>query len=214
MSSSSREIILNQVRHALTQKAELNAKPDLHAPIYFKPANKSSLDFFTENFQKTKGQLFLCKNEAAFPAVFEPLVKQKAFNHIFAWEEKIISLLNRTKVSFSSSSQDNFVQADLGVTSCESLIARTGSILFSSATASGRRLSIFPHTNLVIAYTSQLKEDIIDGLKEIKTSHKELPSMISLTSGPSRTADIEKTLVLGAHGPKELILILINDTSI
>jgi L-lactate dehydrogenase complex protein LldG len=37
------------------------------------------------------------------------------------------------------------------------------------------------------------------------------PSMVSLTTGPSRTADIEKTLVLGAHGPKEIILFFIDD---
>jgi L-lactate dehydrogenase complex protein LldG len=37
----------------------------------------------------------------------------------------------------------------------------------------------------------------------------QLPSMISMISGPSRTADIEKTLVLGAHGPKELVLFLV-----
>jgi L-lactate dehydrogenase complex protein LldG len=38
-----------------------------------------------------------------------------------------------------------------------------------------------------------------------------LPSMINMITGPSRTADIEKTLVLGAHGPKELMLFLIED---
>jgi L-lactate dehydrogenase complex protein LldG len=38
-----------------------------------------------------------------------------------------------------------------------------------------------------------------------------LPSMLSLTTGPSRTADIEKTLVLGAHGPRRLTLFLLED---
>ena len=213
MSSSSREAILNKVRSALTHAAELPARPDLNAEIYYKPADKSKLEFFKESFQKTKGRLLFCEKEADFPSVFEALIKEKGYTHIYAWEEKLVSLLNKTKVAFKTDESD-FIQADLGVTSCDSLIARTGSMIFTSATASGRRLSIFPHSNVVVAYTSQIKEDIIDGLKEVKNAHKEIPSMISLTTGPSRTADIEKTLVLGAHGPKELILILIDDASL
>jgi L-lactate dehydrogenase complex protein LldG len=64
--------------------------------------------------------------------------------------------------------------------------------------------------HIVVAYTSQLVHDIKDGLQLVQDKYGDrLPSMISLISGPSRTADIEKTLVLGAHGPKELILFLV-----
>jgi L-lactate dehydrogenase complex protein LldG len=64
--------------------------------------------------------------------------------------------------------------------------------------------------HIVIAYTSQLVEDIKDGLRLVQERYGDrLPSMISMISGPSRTADIEKTLVLGAHGPKELVLFLV-----
>ena len=64
----------------------------------------------------------------------------------------------------------------------------------------------------MIAYTSQILEDIKNGLIKVKGSHKILPSMVSLTTGPSRTADIEKTLVTGAHGPKEIFVFLVDDT--
>ncbi len=70
---------------------------------------------------------------------------------------------------------------------------------------SGRRLMIFPPVHIVIANASQLVTDIKDGLAGIKLKYPSiLPSSITLITGPSRTADIEKTLVLGAHGPKEL----------
>jgi L-lactate dehydrogenase complex protein LldG len=59
---------------------------------------------------------------------------------------------------------------------------------------------------------TQLVPDIKDGLQLIKSKYgNKIPSMISLVSGPSRTADIEKTLVMGAHGPRELVLFLIDD---
>jgi L-lactate dehydrogenase complex protein LldG len=51
--------------------------------------------------------------------------------------------------------------------------------------------------------------DLKDGFKLIKAKYgNQLPSMISTVTGPSRTADIEKTLVLGAHGPKELFVFM------
>ena len=65
---------------------------------------------------------------------------------------------------------------------------------------------------MVVAYTSQLVPDIKDALRNIKQKYdNNLPSFISFITGPSRTADIEKTLIIGAHGPKELYVFLIDD---
>ncbi len=105
----------------------------------------------------------------------------------------------------------DFDQAEVGLTLCEALIARNGSILLSNANMAGRRLSIYPPVHIVLAYTSQLMTDLKDGFKHIKSKYgNQLPSMITTVSGPSRTADIEKTLVLGAHGPKELFVFLLD----
>ena len=82
--------------------------------------------------------------------------------------------------------------------------------MVSNGNAAGRRLSIYPHVHIVIAYTSQLVLDVKDGFKLLKEKYPEnLPSMITNITGPSRTADIEKILVLGAHGPKELYVFLL-----
>jgi L-lactate dehydrogenase complex protein LldG len=92
------------------------------------------------------------------------------------------------------------------------LIERTGSILVSSRQSAGRRLGIYPPVHIVVASVSQIVPDIKDGLGFIRKKYgNKLPSMISLVTGASRTADIEKTLVMGAHGPRELVLFLIDD---
>jgi L-lactate dehydrogenase complex protein LldG len=65
--------------------------------------------------------------------------------------------------------------------------------------------------HIVLAYTSQLVLDLKDGFKLLKKKYgNNIPSLISTITGPSRTADIEKTLVLGAHGPKELFVFLLD----
>jgi L-lactate dehydrogenase complex protein LldG len=71
-------------------------------------------------------------------------------------------------------------------------------------------MNVFPDTHIVLGYTSQLVPDIEEGLSLIQKKYgPRIPSMISMITGPSRTADIEKTLVMGMHGPRELILLLV-----
>lgn len=99
---------------------------------------------------------------------------------------------------------------DAGITSCEALVAQTGSMLVSSATSGGRALSILPHVHVVVATGDQIVATLADALHAMKARHDgRMPSMVSFITGPSRTGDIERILVLGAHGPKELILILV-----
>jgi L-lactate dehydrogenase complex protein LldG len=99
---------------------------------------------------------------------------------------------------------------DAGVTTCEAIVAQLGAILVSSATSGGRALSILPHAHVVVADTSQVVPDLGAAFALAKARHGDrLPSMLSFITGPSRTGDIERILVLGAHGPKELFLVLI-----
>lgn len=99
---------------------------------------------------------------------------------------------------------------DAGITACECLVAQTGSILVASDSCGGRSLSILPHCHVVIATVDQVVPVLADALALIRDRHTaNLPSMFSFITGPSRTGDIERILVLGAHGPKELIVILV-----
>jgi L-lactate utilization protein LutC len=96
---------------------------------------------------------------------------------------------------------------DLGVTGCDCLVAQTGSIFVSTRSAGGRALSVLPPVHLVLARREQLVPDLPAAVALLRQRYgNRWPSALTLISGPSRTADIEKTLVLGAHGPKRLAL--------
>jgi L-lactate dehydrogenase complex protein LldG len=98
-------------------------------------------------------------------------------------------------------------ECDLGVTGCDCLVAQTGSIIVSTLSAGGRTLSVLPPTHLVIARREQIVPDLASGMALLRKRHdKHWPSALSVITGPSRTADIEKILVVGAHGPKRLAL--------
>ena len=93
-------------------------------------------------------------------------------------------------------------EADLGVTGCECLIAQTGTIVVST-----RAISVLPPVHLVIARPDQLVPDLADAFALLRQRYDgRWPAALSFITGPSRTADIEKILVMGAHGPKRLAI--------
>ena len=98
-------------------------------------------------------------------------------------------------------------ESELGVTGCDCLIARTGSVVLTTRSAGGRALSVLPPVHLVIARRDQIVPDLATALALWRERHGgRWPSNLTVISGPSRTADIEKVLVMGAHGPKRLAL--------
>jgi L-lactate dehydrogenase complex protein LldG len=97
---------------------------------------------------------------------------------------------------------------DAGISECDALIAQTGSVLVTSRRAGGRALSVLPPHHVVLARRDQLLPDLPAAYALIKKKYADhYPSMISLITGPSRTGDIERILVLGAHGPKKLTVL-------
>ena len=211
---SSRETILKKIKKALaTYKTPLQ-EPDFSSPVFAVSAETDLSVVFAESFLRSKGEFFFCESEKEFLKSISLFVHKRELKNIFVWEERLIKLMTKAKAPIVTS-QSGFEDAEAGITSCERLIARTGSLIVSSATLSGRRLGIYPPIHIVVAYTSQVSADIKDGLAFVKEKYKEkgMPSMVGLVTGPSRTSDIEKTLVMGAHGPKELILFLIDDSA-
>ena len=99
---------------------------------------------------------------------------------------------------------------DAGISECDALVAQTGSVLVTNRSAGGRALSVLPSHHVVVARTSQIIPDLPEAFALLRRKYSpDYPSFISLITGPSRTGDIERILVLGAHGPKRLTILLL-----
>ncbi|MCD4790303.1 MAG: LUD domain-containing protein [Bacteroidales bacterium] len=209
--TTSREKILKKIRNALINKTE-NPYPsvDIESSVYHE--FEDTLDItFAHEFTKVEGKFIYCENEKELYDNLISLIAEKNWENIFCLEPGIKKTLDNAGIPFKSEKAD-FTKMKAGITYCEYLIARLGSIMITSRQTSGRRLNVFPENHIVIAYTSQIVPDLKDALKNIKEKYiNNMPSLISVITGPSRTADIEKTLVMGAHGPKELYLFLIDE---
>jgi L-lactate dehydrogenase complex protein LldG len=101
-------------------------------------------------------------------------------------------------------------RCSVGITACDALIAQTGSILLTARSAGGRTLSVLPPHHVVIATTDQLLPDLPAAFELLYAKYGDnYPSFATFITGPSRTGDIERILVLGAHGPRELTVLLV-----
>lgn len=210
-STTSKEKILKKLRKALIHRSTLEiGDVDKDSNIFTSSEEPLEIQF-AQNFSALNGRFVFCENETEFIENFDFFAKDNEWQNIFCLEKPIQDLLKNNKIQFSDQ-EDQLLNTDIGLTVCECLIARTGSVMISSKQASGRRLPVFANFHIVVAYTSQLVEHVKDGLKLIRERYNnQMPSMISTISGPSRTADIEKTLVQGAHGPREMFVFLIDD---
>jgi L-lactate dehydrogenase complex protein LldG len=207
--TTAKEKLLKKVRKALLEKRD-NPYPNLEDMPLYLPNEEMPEVLFAEQLMEVSGQFAFCEDDLQFIEILLNLAEENKWHKIYCWEPNLQAVLNKYEFPFFETDKD-FEQAEVGITLCEALIARNGSILISNANNAGRRLSIYPPAHIVVAYSSQLVTDLKDAFKLLKLKYgSNLPSMISTITGPSRTADIEKTLVLGAHGPKDLYVFLID----
>jgi len=207
--TTSKERLLKKIRKALLEKRD-NPYPNLEDLPHYPPTDELPEVVFAKEFTAVSGQFVFCEDEVQLIENLLNLADQHKWHKIYCWEPALQDILGRFDFPYFATDKD-FEQAEVGITLCESLVARNGSIMLSNSGMAGRRLSIYPPVHIVLAYSSQLVTDLKDGFKLIKEKYKnQLPSMITTVTGPSRTADIEKTLVLGAHGPKELFVFLLD----
>jgi L-lactate dehydrogenase complex protein LldG len=206
-STTSRESILSKIRKGLIQSTSIPFAEAEHVHDLFFQSNEDNAVLFAEKFTSLQGKFIYTPHEIALQDQLRALIAKMGWVSIFCNEPILLNLLNNIEIEASK----DLTHCDVSITSCEVLIANTGSIVISSAKGD-RTSSVYAPIHVTIAFTSQLVHNIEEGLTLIqKTYGKNFPSFLTLASGPSRTADIEKTLVTGVHGPKEVYCFLMED---
>ena len=199
--SAAKENILKRIRQALSNPAPLPFPQSEGSGSIFHPAPDDLEVVFAQEFVQLQGRFAFCTDEKDMQAQVQQLIAEKQWAKIYCNEDKWNEAFSNTI---------NLAGCDASVTGCEFLVARTGTIVMSAAQQSGRTVSVYAPVHICIGYTNQLVFDIKDALQLLKEKYAgHIPSLITFASGPSRTADIEKTLVTGVHGPKEVYCFLV-----
>ncbi|HUL91018.1 MAG TPA: lactate utilization protein C [Burkholderiales bacterium] len=97
----------------------------------------------------------------------------------------------------------------IGVTGAFAAIAETGTLVFASGPETPASGSLLPETHVAVVRSGRIVSHMEDAFALAREAFGQLPRAINFVSGPSRTADIDQTIVLGAHGPSRVHIILV-----
>ncbi len=212
MANTARENILQKIKQALAKPVPVPFPASEGNDTVFQPSQKELEIEFAEKFTGLLGRFSFCVDEKELVNQLNTLIAQRNWKNIYCRETELSTEL--FNAGFTTVYTDDVAGCDAAITGCEHLVARTGSMIMSSAQQSGRTVSVYAPVHICIAYTDQLVYDIGAGLQQLRMDYgKNFPSLVTLATGPSRTADIEKTLVVGVHGPKEVFCFLIDRQS-
>ena len=204
MNSKKKNNILKKIRLALTESTPIPFSDVETDNNIYQPAPSDMVIEFAEKFTELQGKFCYCLNREELFTELNKLVSEKNWRKVYSQKEFITENFDRNIIT---ADLDN---CDVSITTCEKLIARTGTIVFGSNIS--RISSVYAPVHICIATSSQLVYDHIEAIEEFKNKYpQQFPSSLSFATGPSRTADIEKTLVVGVHGPKEVYCFLVDD---
>jgi L-lactate dehydrogenase complex protein LldG len=216
-----RETILSRVREALKNPApppSLGAEPRASARAWLPPGGETleeQIELFRQNAQNLKAEFLTLPD---FPAAARHVRSLSAAGgwkkiglHSGSLTGPMARELGLSEVRTDSGyAVEELESCDAALTECEVLVAQTGSVLVSSPSAGGRALSVLPPHHVVLARRGQMVPDLTAALQHVSDKYgAKFPSFLSFITGPSRTGDIERILVLGAHGPKKLTILLL-----
>lgn len=216
---SERENIFARIKEALTLKAHAHHGHGLPTSIEHQgvmppvgPTAAEQFALFAKNAGDLKATFKLVQSETELAAELKALSVAEKWQRIATHADPFTQAQAQqlglpTIVTNDGYDKHELEQCDVGISACDALIAQTGTVLVTSQTSGGRALSCLPPHHVVIARREQMVADLPAAFALVKQRHgAKYPSMISFITGPSRTGDIERILVLGAHGPKQLTI--------
>ncbi len=172
-------------------------------------------DLFAANCLDLRAEWVLCADEADLEAQLQRLKAENGWRKIGVHRGELTDLAARSLELQTLRVDDGYdahelEKCDAGITQCDALIAQTGSVLVSNSSSGGRVLAILPPHHVVIARREQMLPDLPAAFELMQQKYgANYPSLMGFITGPSRTGDIERILVLGAHGPKKLTILCV-----
>lgn len=232
-----KQAILGRIREALAQPTDAHVRANTLATSHSLPVIQNLGDrspdrsdfmppvganfqekvaLFAELSDRLQTEFHVVDSIEAATIFFTELAKENGWTRIGRHQNDTVhTICSQVNIDFLETDggydASEMEKCDAGVTACEALIAQTASVLITNGSSGGRALSVLPPHHVVIATADQMIGSMVDGYRLLHQRYGEgrWPSFISYITGPSRTADVERVLVLGAHGPKRLTVIMI-----
>lgn len=211
---TARDITLGRIREALRDVVQSGSPHVSRAALrQVMPAVDDPLALFAAHVKTLRAEFYDLPDEAAAKAKLLELAQTHGWKKIATHQGRLTDAVVPQTLPVLDATHGYDVTeleaCDAGITECDALIAQTGSVLLTSRSGGGRALSVLPEHHVVLARRGQLLPDLTAAYDYLHEFYGAAwPSLMTFITGPSRTGDIERILVLGAHGPKKLSILL------
>ena len=208
-----KEQILAKVRNALIEKPEamfkdIDRRTETWVPISEEDGTAIT---FAQNFKEVGGIFIYLESEAEFAECIRQLAPENGWEPLWCTSPAMQNLLKRCGIAYTETSEREPKQRLVSLTDCECLVAQTGSILLSDKLSGSRQVYALPDVLLVFATTDQIAGGVKEAFRYVRKRHgSKMPSQLTFVTGPSRTTDIEQTLVIGANGIRQVAVFLVD----
>ena len=216
MTQTARDRILGRLRAAPMQSAAL---PDVTAFYAQRPGQEAALrvERLVSNLKTAMAEVHRTTPDG-LAATLAHVVQEKSLKRVAMGDELLCrhDLCNALQAACAlhpvqkahAEQQALFGEVDAGLTLSHAAIAETGTVVLRSSPQAPRLLSLVPPVHVVIVDAQRVYDSFFD-LMQQEDWAQGLPTNVILVSSPSKTADIQQVLAYGAHGPKELVVILV-----
>lgn len=208
-----KEQILSKVRNALIEKPEamfkdIDQRSETWVPISEEDGTAIT---FAQNFKDVGGIFIYLESKNEFAECLRQLAPENGWEPIWCTSPTMQTLLKRYGIPYTETSEREPKQKLVSLTDCECLVAQTGSVLLSDALSGSRKTYALPDVLLVFATTEQIAGGVKEAFRYVRKNHgNKMPSQLTFVTGPSRTTDIEQTLVIGANGIRQVAVFLVD----
>lgn len=209
-----KEQMLAKVRNALIERQEalfkdIDQRTETWVPI--KEEDGTAITF-VQNFKENGGIFVYLESEAEFAERLRQWAPENGWEPLWCTSPEMQSLLNKYGIPFTESMEREPKKKLVSLTGCECLVAQTGSIVLSDAMTLTREAYAMPDILLVLATTEQIMPGMRTAFQYVKRKYSNnKPSQLTIITGPSRSTNIEQTLVIGASGIRQVAVFLIDE---
>lgn len=171
---------------------------------------------FKINAEAVSARVYRVANSPGAALKFAEIVQEKGAKKVAVASSPLVESLRLNEVlgeDVSIHCRDlrlHSVEADLGVSGLDLAIAETGTLAQDAGDMDSRLVSMLPPVHVALVRTDCLVATLREALERYQRDLHTLPSYLTFISGPSRTADIERVLTIGVHGPGELHIIFVD----
>ncbi|RMG71450.1 MAG: hypothetical protein D6711_15360 [Chloroflexi bacterium] len=204
---TSRDKILTKLRQTRRPFEDIPPAPNVYLPVTQIQPDEDLITRFTHELRALDGDIFVVNNEKAALTKIQAILKNHQAQRVLSWDFTQDLLpdyqIIQPDIHTSRESLQELEKAEVGLTRVAAAIATTGSLIVTGA----RLPTILPPIHIAVVHQQQL----LARLEDWQPPNRETVNVCIIT-GPSRTADIEKQLVLGVHGPRHVYVVMITSS--